>query len=148
MTSFHTLLLFPITHKPYLESKYKITKFVLENKNLKNTIVLYPFNFNSIYRTKDFLFGKIFDSIINKQKITIGNTYFNRDIIHPEFVVNKSLLSNKHELIGSGRMTFVNDFIRDIYQEFDLKYEDFVSEDLGSFIEYDKTNEYYLKSKN
>lgn len=133
---------------PYLESKYKITKFVLENKNLKNTIVLYPFNFNSIYRTKDFLFGKIFDSIINKQKITIGNTYFNRDIIHPEFVVNKSLLSNKHELIGSGRMTFVNDFIRDIYQEFDLKYEDFVSEDLGSFIEYDKTNEYYLKSKN
>ncbi len=87
---------------PYLESKYKITKFVLENKNLKNTIVLYPFNFNSIYRTKDFLFGKIFDSIINKQKITIGNTYFNRDIIHPEFVVNKSLLSNKHELIGSG----------------------------------------------
>ena len=84
---------------------------------------------------------------MNKQ-ITIGNTYFNRDIIHPEFVVNKSLLSNKHELIGSGRMTFVNDFIRDIYQEFDLKYEDFVSEDLGSFIEYDKTNEYYLKSKN
>jgi nucleoside-diphosphate-sugar epimerase len=50
---------------PYLESKYKISRFVLENRSLKNTIVLYPFNFNSIYRTKDFLFGKIFDSIIN-----------------------------------------------------------------------------------
>lgn len=132
----------------YLESKYKITNFILENKNLKNTIVLYPFNFNSTYRRGDFLFGKIFNSIIEKKKISIGDTYFNRDLIHPTYVVKKSIQSSENEIIGSGRLTFVNDFIKDLYREFNLIYEDYVSEKLDDFVEYDKRNEYYLKSTN
>jgi hypothetical protein len=133
---------------PYLESKYKISDYVTNNKNLKNTIILYPFNFNSIHRKGDFLFGKIFDSILQQKKITISDTYFYRDIIHPKFVVEKSICSEKNEIIGSGRLTFVNDFIQDLYKEFGLNYKNFVTEKFGDFIEYDKRNEYYLKSDN
>jgi nucleoside-diphosphate-sugar epimerase len=131
---------------PYLESKYKITKFILSNKKLKNTLIMFPFNFNSIYRTENFLFGKIFDSIINKKEILIGDTYFYRDIIHPKFVVEESIKHNEHKIVGSGRLTFVNDFIRDLYSKFNLSYNDYVKEKTDQYVEYDKRNEYYLKS--
>ena len=137
---------FDFYQTPYLDSKYKISKFVIENRSLKNTILLYPFNFNSVYRTKDFLFGKIFDSIINKKRISIGNTYFYRDIIHPNFVVENSIKAKENAIIGSGRLTFINDFIRDLYDKFNLNYENYVFENIGNFVEYEKTNEYYLKS--
>jgi nucleoside-diphosphate-sugar epimerase len=131
---------------PYLNSKYEITKFILGNKDLKNTLIMYPFNFNSTKRDSNFLFGKIFDSIINKRKITIGNTYFYRDIIHPIFVVNESINADKHKIIGSGRLTFVNDFIRELYSIRGLSFDDYVIEKLDHFVEYDKINEYYLKT--
>lgn len=131
---------------PYLESKYRITKFVLNNKKLKNTLVMFPFNFNSIYRDENFLFGKIFNSIIHKKEILIGDTYFYRDLIHPKFVVKESLMSKTHKIIGSGRLTHVNDFIRDLYKNFDLSYNDLVKEESSKFVEYDKRNEYYLKN--
>lgn len=131
---------------PYLESKYRITKFVLNNKKLTNTLVMFPFNFNSVYRDENFLFGKIFKSILEKKEISIGDTYFYRDIIHPRFVVKESLQSSRHKIIGSGRLTFINDFIRDLYTNFDMSYNDFVKEEPNQFMEYDKRNEYYLKS--
>jgi nucleoside-diphosphate-sugar epimerase len=132
---------------PYLQSKFKISKFILDNKkDYSNVIVLYPFNFNSIHRNTNFLFGKIFNSIIEKKVVEIGDTYFYRDIIHPKFVVEKSITAHEHEIIGSGRMVYVNDFIRDIYSKFNLKYEDFIIENTKNFNEYDKRKEYYLKS--
>jgi len=130
----------------YLQSKYKISKYIMENDEYYNVFVMFPFNFNTTYRTNNFLFGKIFDSIINKKTIEIGDTYFYRDIIHPKFVVEQSINTNSHKINGSGRTVFVNDFIRDLYTHYGLKYDDFVIENLGKYNEYEKRKEYYLKS--
>lgn len=133
---------------PYLQSKYKLSKYILNNKNkYSNVFIIYPFNFNSVYRDENFLFGKIFDSILNKKVIEIGDTYFYREIIHPKFVVNESINATEHKIVGSGRMIFVNDFIRELYKYFDLDYNNYVIENLGKFNEYEKKKEYYLNSK-
>lgn len=133
---------------PYILSKKKITDIILENpKKYHNIHVMFPFNFNSVYRNENFLFGKIFKSIKQKTEINIGDSYFYRDIIHPNFVVDKIINSTGHEVIGSGRLTFVNDFIRDLYKKFNLNYESLVKEDLDSFREFDKKYEYYYRSK-
>jgi nucleoside-diphosphate-sugar epimerase len=131
----------------YLSSKFKITDYILKNNEIyRNVLIMFPFNFNSIYRNENFLFGKIFNSIINKQPTQIGNTYFYRDIIHPKLVVKTSLIAEKHQLIGSGRMIFVNDFIKDLYHHFNLRYDNYITENFDRFNEYEKNNEYYLKS--
>lgn len=139
---------FDFYHTPYLQSKYQLSKFILENKdNYKNVNIVYSFNFNSPHRNNNFLFGKIFDSIINRTRIEIGNTYFYRDIVHPTYVTKQSINTEEDILVGSGRLTFVNDFIRDLYSHYDLKYDKFVIENYDKFNEYDKRKEYYLKSK-
>lgn len=131
----------------YLQSKYKLSKYILSNQtDYYNVFILYPFNFNSPYRSEDFLFGKIFSSIINKKVIEIGDTYFYRDIIHPKYVVKESIEATGHRIIGSGRKIFVNDFIRDLYKSFNLNYDDYVIENISKYNEYSKKNEYYLKS--
>ena len=117
---------FDFYQTPYLLSKYKLTEHIY--KNYDNVIIKFPFNFNSIRRNKNFLFGKIFDSILNKTKIEIGDTYFYRDMIHPKFVVDRSINIDEHEIIGSGRLIFVNDFIRDLYNEFNMDYDEYVTE--------------------
>lgn len=132
----------------YTRSKYKLTQEILGNTDLySNVFIVYPFNFNSVYRTEDFLFGKIFNSIITGKKIVIGDTYYYRDIFHPSFMVKELGGIDQHKIVGSGRLTFVNDFIRDLYQKFSLGYEDLVTENLNSFKEYDLKYEYYLRSK-
>lgn len=132
---------------PYLDSKFKITDKIISSKDYKKVKVLFPFNFNSVYRDKSFLFGKIFYSIINETKVEIGDTFFYRDIIHPKFVVSESIHSNENKLLGSGRLTFVNDFIRDLYNYFDLNYEDLVVSKKNIYKEYSIREEYYLKSE-
>ena len=112
----------------------------------EKVIVLYPFNFNSIYRKEGFLFSKIFDSIINEKKITIGNTYFYRELIHPKFVVDQSIKAQSDDIIGSGRLIFVNDFIRSLYSHFNMNYDDFVTESYKENITSDERI-FYLKSK-
>jgi GDP-D-mannose dehydratase len=120
---------------------------LIQKKEYKNVIILYPFNFNSTYRSKDFLFGKIFSSIINKEKIEIGNTYFHRDIVHTKFVVNESLNAKEDKIIGSGRLTFVNDFIRDLFKYFKMDYNFYIEENLLKFKERPVEKEFYLDSK-
>jgi nucleoside-diphosphate-sugar epimerase len=139
---------FDFYETPYLISKLKLTEHILNGKNYNKINIIYPFNFNSIYRDEDFLFGKIFKSLKNGTKINIGDTYFYRDMVHPKFVVNESINSKTHKIVGSGRLTFVNDFIRDLYKNFNLSYEELVNEEKNSFKEYLKTNEYYSKSQN
>jgi nucleoside-diphosphate-sugar epimerase len=112
----------------YVASKEKITEFI--KHNYKNVIVAYPFNFNSIYRLPPFLFGKIFDSIVNKKRIEIGDTYYYRELLHPSFIVNETLYISEHKLIGCGKLTFINDFIRKLYSAFDLRYEDYIIENI------------------
>lgn len=133
---------------PYLQSKYKLSKYLLNNKSeYYNVFIMYPFNFNSTYRSDNFLFGKVFNSIINKSPIEIGDTYFYRDIVHPKFVAERSIKATNHEIVGSGRLTFVNDFIRDIYDYYKMDYDKYVIESVGKYNEYDKKKEYYLNSK-
>jgi len=133
----------PFYHKetPYILSKRKITEFLIND--FYNVIIIYPVNFNSIYRKGDFLFSKVFDSIINKKNITIGNTYFYRDMVHAKYVAEKSILATDHEIVGSGRLTFVNDFIRLLYQSFDMDFDNYVTEVLCE----NDQNIFYLDSK-
>ena len=98
------------------------------NTAFQNIIMLHPFNFNSIYRKPGFLFGKIFDSIKNKKKIEIGDTYFYRDLLHPKYITERSIVASEDEIIGSGRLTYVNDFIRDLYKSAYMDYDDYVIE--------------------
>ena len=138
---------FDFYNTPYLNSKYKLTKYLIDNDDFyQNVIIIYPFNFNSIKRSTDFLFGKIFDSLLNNKKIEIGDTHFYRDMIHPKFVVNESLITNESKIVGSGRMTFVNDFIKDLYNILGVDYN-LVTEKIYKYKEYSKNKEYYLKSQ-
>lgn len=128
----------------YVESKDMLISDI--HRRYDNVIVLHPFNFNSIYRKDGFLFSKIFDSIVNQKQITIGNTYFYRELLHPKFVVEQSIKARQDEIIGSGRLIFVNDFIRSLYSHFNLRYDDYVTEDFSENI---TSNEkiFYLKSR-
>jgi hypothetical protein len=73
--------------------------------------------------------------------------YYYRDIFHPNFMVSEMMKAEGHQIVGSGRLTHVNDFIRNLYDFFGRDYEELVTENLGSFKEYDIKYEYYLKSK-
>jgi nucleoside-diphosphate-sugar epimerase len=128
----------------YIDSKSMMIGII--KKLYDNVIVLHPFNFNSIHRKTGFLFSKIFDSIINEKKITIGNTYFYRELIHPKFVVEQSISAKEDAIIGSGRVIFVNDFIRSLYSYFCMSYDEYVTEDIKENITYDEKI-FYLKSK-
>ena len=111
----------------YLQSKFKLSKHITNNDKYPNVFVIYPFNFNSTKRDGNFLFGKIFDSIINERKIEIGDTYFYRDIVHPKYVAEESMKAKGHCIVGSGRLTFVNDYIRDLYSHYEMEYDEYVT---------------------
>lgn len=131
----------------YIYSDYIYSKEMMSNSiktKYNNVIILYSFNFNSVYRKDGFLFHKIFDSIINQKKIEIGNTYFYRDLIHPKFVVEQSIKSESDAIIGSGRLVFINDFIKELYKYFNMDYNYYVTENNDGI---EKKNIFYLDSK-
>lgn len=130
---------------PYTDSKRKISEYVLD-LDLENVIVSYPFNFNSPIRTKEFLFGKIFQSILLKKRIEIGNTNFKRDILHPRFLTHRILEMKTHEIIGSGRLTHIRSFIDDIYKFFNMDSCEWITESSEYFNQKEIT-EYYANSK-
>lgn len=139
---------FKYNHTPYILSKERMSLSIHDARfygELSNVIILHPVNFNSVYRKSGFLFSKIFDSIINKKKIEIGDTYFYRDLVHPKYVAEKSMAAEKDEIIGSGRLIFVNDFIRNLYCAFKLNYEDYVTENLVHNLSIIRKT-YYLQS--
>lgn len=122
-----------------LNNEYTISKLLLLNKIIElrkhnklyeKVIFMHPFYFNSIYRSQYFLFGKIFASIINKQKINVGNLDFSRDMVHTKFVVKKSIEKNKDSMIGSGQLFNVRSFIKDLYEINNMDFNDFVVENL------------------
>jgi len=119
---------FDYKYSDYIYSKDLLCDYI--KMRYDNVIIIHPFNFNSIHRKGGFLFGKIFDSIINEKEIEIGDTYFYRDLIHPKYVVERSILATEDELVGSGRLTHVNDFIRKLYNYFDLDYSKLVKENI------------------
>lgn len=112
---------------PYIESKKKMVH-IIRNLGMDNVIILHPYNFNSIYRKEGFLFWKIVNSIVYDEKIEIGDTYFYRDLIHPKVVVEESIKAEEDMIVGSGRLIFVNDFIRDLYYGMRMEYDYYVTE--------------------
>lgn len=128
-----------------LQNEYAISKFLLLNKirTLRYTyfdpnhttrpyskvLFMHPFYFNSVYRNEYFLFGKIFKSIINKEKILVNNLDFYRDMVSPQFVVNQSIKAEQDCMIGSGKLFNVRDFIKDLYKLNNMNFDNFVYED-------------------
>lgn len=118
----------------YTISKYLMTTVLNDKKNYPNVNIVYPFNFNGIHRNGNFLFGKIFDSILFNKKIELGDTYFYRDMLHPSTIVSECLNKSVGEdfIVGSGRLIYVNDLIRDLYQSFKMCYNTMVQECIKS----------------
>ena len=122
-----------------LSNKYTISKLLLfdEIKRLRQIdsrynkiVLLHPFYFNSKHRSEYFLFGKIFKSIINKEKIKVGNLDFHRDMIHAKFLAEKAMELGEDSMVGSGKLFNVRNFVKDLYKSFNMNYHDYVSEDL------------------
>jgi nucleoside-diphosphate-sugar epimerase len=136
-------------YSPYIKSKEILYEKVIENRINKwnNVIILHPFNFNSLHRKEGFLFYKIFNSLINNEKIEIGNININRDIIHTNFLVKKSLYLEYDSMIGSGILTNIQKFISDIFNFYNKKYEDYVIYDNSDYSQH-KSNEFWLKTDN
>lgn len=122
-----------------LKNEYTISKLLLWNKikerRIQNQlyekiIFIHPFYFNSIYRNEYFLFGKIFKSILNENKINVGNLNFYRDIVSTQFVVNKSIEKTSDCMVGSGNLINIRTFIKDLYKLNDMDFNRFVTEDV------------------
>jgi len=126
----------PFRYNPnhYIQSKYNMTAELKDKSRYPNVSIAYPFNFNGVYRRGDFLFGKVFRSIMSKKKIELGDTYYYRDIVHPRWAADESMVDRVgiDFIIGSGRLIYVNDLIRSLYSSFDLCYDDMVTERIVS----------------
>jgi nucleoside-diphosphate-sugar epimerase len=115
-------------YSPYIKSKEILSNYINEYRDkYHNITIIYPFNFNSPNRNGGFLFGKIFESIIKKEKISVGNLNFYRDLIHPSIIVKNSLTTQKDLLIGSGELISIQKFIKDLYTISNLNYIDYIS---------------------
>lgn len=121
-----------------LKNNYSTSKFLLfneierrrEKSNLyQKVIIVHPFYFNSVRRSKYFLFGKIFDSILHKKKIEVGNLDFYRDMVHTKFFVQKCIEAREDTVLGSGRLFNVRDFVVDLYESMGLDFSEYVKED-------------------
>jgi nucleoside-diphosphate-sugar epimerase len=115
----------------YTESKWHITQILRDKEKYPKVSILYPFNFNSIHRGDQYLFGKIFKSIVNKQPVTIGDVQYYRELLHPQMVVDASInaTAGVDEIVGSGRVVYVKDFIELLYMYSGLSYNDMITED-------------------
>lgn len=123
-----------------LNNEYTISKLLLLNKiselkklnsEYEKVKFIHPFYFNSIYRNKYFLFGKIYDSILNKKRIKVGNLDFERDMVHAKFVVSKSIDLNRDAVVGAGQLFNIRDFVQDLYRLNNMDFNYFVEEDLN-----------------
>jgi len=115
----------------YIKSKLLMINYIKEsrkNDERYNKInIIYPFYFNSVYRNKYFLFGKIFNSIINKEKINIGNINFNRDMVHTSYMVKRVIESIGDVVIGAGRLFNIDKYLHDLYEHFGLDFDYYVT---------------------
>lgn len=112
---------------PYIKSKEILCNYIKSNKEkYSNVIIIYPFNFNSVYRKDGFLFGKIYKSLLNKEKISIGNIDFNRDITHPKIIVDNAIITDKDLLVGNGELISIKKFVQDLFTLYNKKMDDYI----------------------
>jgi len=133
----------------YTNSKRHVSETLRDKVKYPNVSVIYPFNFNSVYRAQEFLFGKIFKSIINKTPVSIGDVQYYRELLHPQMVVDASveILPGVDEVVGSGRVVHVGDFIELLYMYSGLNYREMVEEDTSTPSIYRK-NVFYSSKRN
>lgn len=134
---------FNYIYSPYIKSKEIISNLINDNKsNYKNVHIVYPFNFNSPVRSEGFLFGKIFNCIKNKNRISVGNLDLLRDIIHPSIITKNSIDINEDMIIGSGQLINIKNFISDLLNLSNMDYNDYIEEviELDTF---NKRKNYY-----
>jgi nucleoside-diphosphate-sugar epimerase len=138
---------FKYNYSPYIKSKEILSTIINENKNLyKNVYIIYPFNFNSPWRKEGFLFFKIFNCILNKEKISIGDINMQRDIIHPQIIVNESINTDNDKLIGTGFLINIKKYIEDIFISKNMIFDDYVICNISNNL-LNTRKEYYSKIK-
>lgn len=118
-------------YSPYVKSKeilWDTIKNKKESGKWKNVSIIHPFNFNSIHRKEGFLFHKIFDSLINETIHEVGNINIERDIIHPVYLVEKSISCREDLIVGSGKAINVRRFIKDMFDRMGMRLEDYIIE--------------------
>ncbi len=134
-------------YTPYIKSKEVLCDYINEHiDKYDNVIIVYPFNFNSPYRKEGFLFNKIFNSLIYKVKNNVGDLNFNRDIVHPQIVVNNSIKTEKNILVGTGELINIEGFIRELFGVYNLEINDYINIDNSNLLP-NKRNLYYSKIK-
>lgn len=110
----------------YTKSKSSVSLLLRDKVKYPKVTVAHPFNFNSVHRGGEYLFGKIFRSIVTESPVTIGDVDYHREILHPTMVVKATLDSTENDplgtdiVIGSGRLVHVGDFIRKLYLRFGM----------------------------
>jgi nucleoside-diphosphate-sugar epimerase len=114
------------TENYYTDSKSKITKKILEFDD--RVTVFFPFNYNSIHRKESFLFYKVYKSILNKEKIFVGDLNIDRELMHASFVSKEIERKNFNDLIGTGNLINIRKFISELYRINNLNCIDFVEE--------------------
>lgn len=141
---------FKFEENHYTLSKLKITERFRDKSKYPKVSIAYPFNFNSIHRKGSYLFGKIFRSLVGNESIEIGDTYFYRELLHPKMVVDASVNHTKigkDFIIGSGRVVYINDFIRNLYSSLGRDYISLVKEDINTKSKY-RTGIFYNETPN
>lgn len=140
-------LKFNYNYTPYIKSKEILSNHINYNKNhYQNVHIVYPFNFNSIYRKEGYLFSKIFDSLINKKINEVGDLNFDRDIIHPSIIVKESIKTNQDILVGSGELININNFINDLFLIHNLNYNDYIKTNIKNNLN-NKRKNYFSEIK-
>lgn len=119
----------------YTESKERISLILRDKSRYPKVSVAYPFNFNSVHRGGQYLFGKIFGSILKETPITVGDLDYYREMLHPTMVAAAAVESARTDplgtdlIIGSGRLIHVGDFIRRLYLRFGMDMDKMATSD-------------------
>ncbi|CAB4130314.1 hypothetical protein UFOVP117_362 [uncultured Caudovirales phage] len=138
---------FDYNYTPYIKSKEVLSNYINDNKkDYSNVHIVYPFNFNSIYRKEGYLFSKIFNSLINKSITEVGDLNFTRDIIHPSIIVKESININQDILVGSGELINIKNFISDLFRLHNLNSDDYIKSNSENNLPNQRKN-YYSKIK-
>ena len=118
-----------------------------KNLDWTNVSIIHAFNFNSLQRKNGFLFYKIFNSLINSQPTNVGNLNISRDLIHPKYLVNKSLVVNDDSIIvGSGKLTNIESFISELFTNYGMDYKNFIISDRNASSNH-LSNQFWLDTK-
>lgn len=109
----------------YTDSKYELTKYC---QQFEHIAIAYPFNFNSTYRSADFLFGKVFSALKERKHTSVFSLNLQRELLHATFVANVCQRMQGSSIIGSGQLIQVADFVKDLFSHFELDYHDYITE--------------------